>query len=192
MIAFRDGLPLIELANGQTVAFESAWLVRALNVASQRAGYPQWWLAPHVAESVRVWLRTMSDVRLLPVAQLTRAVRAALQTIGYTEVGDRFEASAPFTRISLVEIAQEAGKCYELAFFDALGRRLRKVLQLGGNYCELIGLEQCVKLLRHRKTWSPTCNALRSEIVTFAREHTGHQCRKVEGGLAKELYLHVE
>ena len=188
MIAFRDGLPLIELANGQTVAFDSAWLVRALNVASQRAGYPQWWLAPHVAESVRVWLGTLGDTRLIPVSKLTRAVRAALQTIGYTEVGDRFEASTPFARISLTEIAHEAGNGFELAFFQSLGRRLQEALQLGGNYCELIGLEPCVKLLRQKKAWSPTCDALRSEIVTFAREHTGHGY----GTLGKELYLHVE
>ncbi len=192
MIALRDGLPLIELENGQTVAFESAWLVRALNVASQRAGYPKWWLAPHVAESVRFWLGTISDTRLIPVAQLTRAVRAALQTIGYTEVGERFEAAAPFARISLVEVAQAAGGCYELAFFEGLGRRLHEVLQLGADYCELIGLEQCVKLLSQRKTWSPKCDALRSEIVTFAREHTGYRCLGTGEASTRELYLHVE
>lgn len=192
MIALRDGLPPIELENGHTVAFEKEWLVRALNVAAQRAGYAQWWLATHIAESVRMWLGALDDQRLIPSSQLTRAVCAALELIGYQEIGNQFEAAAPFARISLVEVAQEAGNGYELAFFTTLGRRLQEALELGGNYCELIGLEPCVKLLQHRKAWSPTCEALRSEIVTFAREQTEHRCLGEEAATGRELYLHLE
>lgn len=173
MIAFRDDLPLITLPNGQAVAFDRDWLARALNLAALRCGYSKWWLATHVAGSVHAWLKTVGDnVRVLPVENLTRAVRSALQVIGYAEVGERFEASAPFARISLIEIAQEAGYCFELGFFEALGRRLRDVLNMGGSYCELHGLESCVKLLRHRKVWCRDCDVLRAEIVSFARERT--------------------
>ena len=191
MIAFRDGLPLIALANSQVVAFEREWLVRALNVAALRAGYAKWWLAPHIAESVQVWLEGMPDVRVMPVAQFTRAVRAALQVVGYAEVGERFEAASPFSRISLIEVAQEAGSGYELAFFHTLGRRLHDVLDLGGSYCELIGLETCVKLLRQKKHWCPGCDALRMEIVIFAREQSGIVCRGSEDKPGRELFLHV-
>ncbi len=191
MIAFRDGLPLIALANSQVVAFEREWLIRALNVAAQRAGYAKWWLAPHIAESVQVWLEGMPDVRVMPVAQFTRAVRAALQVIGYAEVGERFEAAAPFSRISLIEVAQEAGNGYELAFFNTLGRRLHEVLELGGSYCELIGLETCVKLLRQKKHWCSRCDALRAEIVIFAREQSGIACRDAGDKPGRELFLHV-
>jgi len=52
MIAFRDNLPLIILANGQSICFDRDWLARALNLAAVRCGYTKWWLAPHVAESV--------------------------------------------------------------------------------------------------------------------------------------------
>src|SRR5688572_32974818 len=81
MIAFRDDLPLIQLPNGNVVAFDRDWLARALNVAAHRCGYAKWWLAAHVAESVHVWLKTLEDQRVIPVAQLTRAVRSALQVI---------------------------------------------------------------------------------------------------------------
>jgi hypothetical protein len=173
MIAFRDDLPLIVMDNGQTVAFDRDWLARALNLAAHRCGHAQWWLAPHVAESVRVWLGTLEEIRLLPVEHLTRAVCTALQVIGYAEVGERFEAAAPFARISLVELAQEAGQSFELGFFGALGRQLHEVLRRGSSYCELHGLERCVKLLQQRKIWSRDCETLRGEIVSFAREHTG-------------------
>jgi len=132
----------------------------------------------------------LHQLTVMPVAQLTRAVRAALQVIGYGEVGERFEAAAPFARISLVEIAQQAGDGYELAFFEALGRRLGEVLELGGSYCELHGLEPCVKLLQKKKIWSRDCAALRAEIVSFAREHTG-LARSADKAPGRELFLYV-
>ncbi len=190
MIAFRDDLPLIRLPNGQSVAFDRDWLARALNLAALRCGYTKWWLATHVAGSVQVWLKTLTDERVLPVDQLTRAVRSALQVIGYAEVGERFEAAAPFARISLIELAQEAGDCFELGFFGALGKRLHDILELGGSYCELHGLEHCVKLLQHRKVWSRDCDALQAEIVSYARAQTG-RARCTAGETAPELFLYV-
>ena len=190
MIAFKDGLPLIVLPNGQSVAFDRGWLARALSLAAHRCGYSKWWLSAHVAESVFIWLKGLPEITTLPVAELTRAVRSALQVIGYAEVGERFEAAAPFARISLVEVAQEAGQCFELGFFDALGRRLENVLNLGGSYCELHGLEACVKLLQNRKVWSRDCETLRGEIVTFARERSEHRRSGLESG-PTELFLYV-
>jgi hypothetical protein len=191
MIAFRDDLPLISLPNGHCVAFDRDWLARALNLAALRCGYAKWWLATHVAGSVQVWLKTMEDLRVIPVEQLTRAVRSALQVIGFAEVGERFEASSPFARISLVEIAQEAGDCFELGFFDGLNRRLRDVLKMGGSYCELHGLEPCVKLLQHRRVWSRDCDVLREEIVSYAREQTEHSRKGSSGEITPELFLYV-
>jgi hypothetical protein len=189
MIAFRSHVPPIVLSNGRIIAFDRDWLVRALNVAAQRAGYAKWWLAPHVAESLQSWMEGLHDLPVMPVAQFTRAVRAALQVIGYAEVGERFEASLPFARISLVEVAQHAGNGFELAFFGTLHTRLCEVMALGGSYCELVGLETCVKLLRKCKGWGRECDALRAEIVIFAREQTGRACRERDG--ARELFLHV-
>jgi hypothetical protein len=191
MIAFRDHIPLIVLPNGIAVAFDRDWLARALSVAAHRSGYAKWWLSVHVAESVHVWLKTLSDETVLPVKRLTEAVRSALQVIGYEEIGDRFEASAPFARISLVEIAQQAGDCFELGFFPALRRKLEEVLGMGGSYCELTGLEPCVKLLQHRKAWSRDCEALRGEIVRYARAHSEIARGPHQGDGARELFLYV-
>jgi hypothetical protein len=75
-------------------------------------------------------------------------------------------------RLSLVELAREAGSGYELAFFDHLGRRLQTLLRSGTTYLELIGLTPCVKQLRARKCWSRECDALQAEIVSFVRTQT--------------------
>lgn len=189
MIALRDFVPLITLPNGQSVAFDRDWLARALNVAALRCGYAKWWLAPHIAESVQSWLETLTHINVMPIAQLTRAVRAALQVVGYAEVGDRFEAAAPFSRISLADLAVQAGNGFELAFFSRLAARLREVLELGGSYCELHGLENCVRLLKRKRTWSGACESLKAEIVQFARDRTGASKHTADG--CREMLLFV-
>jgi hypothetical protein len=173
MIAFKDGLPVIQLASGQAVAFEREWLVRSLARAAQRAGYGKWWLAEHVAESVTTYLRDQREVTVLSVEKLTKAVQSVLQVIGYAEVGQYFVPAPQKVFVSLVELAREAGTGYELAFFHQLGRRIQELLREKNAHFELLGLEPCVKLLRARKVWSRDCDALRAEIVSFAREQTG-------------------
>ena len=192
MIAFRDNLPVIVLANGQIVAFEREWLARALGVAANRAGHPKWWLAGHVASSVQVWLESLSaTTTTVPVALLTRAVRAALQVIGYAEIGECFEAAAPFARISLVEVAQKAGDGFELAFFVGLAERLREVMLLGGSYCEMHSLEPCVRVLRRKRGWGKACADLRAEIVEFARSTTSTSYFARGADRPREVFLYV-
>jgi hypothetical protein len=173
MIAFRDNLPLVQFESGRTVAFERDWLVRSLVRAARKAGFAQWWLAEHVAESVTQYLRSQAELNVLPVDQLTKAVQSVLQVIGYAEVGRHFEAGRPVAQISLLDLARQAGSGYELAFFEMLGRRIQGLVTEEQCDFELFGLEPCVKLLRARKAWSRDCDALRAEIVSFAREQTG-------------------
>lgn len=172
MIALRDALPLIQLKDGHAVAFERDWLIRSLARAAQRAGYPHWWLAEHVAESVTEYLRHQREATVMPVDQMADAVRSALRVIGYSEVADSFTPGRPTVRISLPELAKEAGFGYELAFFETLGRRILETVRDGGCDFQLFGLEACVKLLRGKKVWSRDCDALRDEIIFFTREQT--------------------
>jgi hypothetical protein len=172
MIAFRDDLPLIQLQNGNAVAFERNWLIRSLARAAEQAGYHQWWLAEHVAESVTAYLRQQSEITILPVDQMADAVRSALRVIGYGEVADSFQPGRPTMRISLVELARNASAGYELAFFEALGRSIHDILDNGCRDFELYGLDLCVRLLRGKKVWSRDCDSLRDEIIFFTREQT--------------------
>ena len=191
MIAFRDALPLIVLQDRRAIAFDRDWLTRVLSLAAHRAGHPDWWLAPHVAESVHAWLKCLTDRTTMSADSFTRAVGEALKAIGYAEIGACFEAASPFARISLVEIAQEAGNGFELAFFTALDSRLREVFRTGGSYCELHSLEPCVKVLRQRRHWSKDSEELRAEIVTFARNHTAGALCGTGAPSAHDLFLHI-
>jgi hypothetical protein len=164
---------VIQLASGQAVAVERERLVVSLAHAAQRAGSDKWWLAEHVAESVTSYLRDQREITTLPVEQLTRAVQSVLQVIGYADVGQHFVPAPHKVCISLVQLAREAGSGYELAFFERLGRCIQELLQEKNAHFALLGLEPCVKLLRARKVWSRDCDALREEIVSFARVQTG-------------------
>jgi hypothetical protein len=170
MIAFKDDLPLVRFSPEEVGAFRRDWLLRSLAFAARRAGYDQWWLAEHVAESVTSYLRSNYDGPVVTLPRLEKAVRSALQAIGYGEVATSFALEPPFALIDLSEIAEKAGHGYELMFFELLSRDLQDALRNGRTYIEISGVAECVKALRARKNWSARCSTLRAEIVTFARQ----------------------
>ena len=173
MIALKDDFPLVQFDGGQLVAFQTDWLVRSLRRAAHKAGYSQWWLAEHVAESVTTYLLVGFEATTVSVSRLSAAVQNVLQVIGYAEVAGHFVPDAPPAKLSLNEVAREAGSGYELAFFEILGRRLQELVTPQTSHLELWGLERCVKRLRSRKVWSRDCDSLREEIVSFVREQVG-------------------
>jgi hypothetical protein len=173
MIALRDNLPLVRFDDGQVAGFEREWLVRSLARAARKAGYPGWWLARHVAESVATYLALNFEENVIGTPQLAKAVQSVLQVIGYAEVAAQFVPAPPPAYLSLFQLAREAGSGYELAFFYMLGRKIQNLLAARTTYFELSGLDRCVRQLRAKKVWSRDCAALRSEIVTFVREQIG-------------------
>jgi hypothetical protein len=170
MIAPRDEMPLVQFAGGEVTAFDPRWLTRRLVHAAEKAGYPQWWLAEHVAASVSNYLRYRYVGNVLTAPRLADAVNSVLQVIGYAEVASHFEAGPPPARISLLELAKKAGSGYELAFFELLARAMQQLLVTRAAYFELFDLELCVKELRARKVWARDCQALREEIISFLRD----------------------
>ena len=173
MIALKDGLPLVEFGGGRIVAFERDWMVASLQKAALKAGYPHWWLAEHVTESIATYLMLRFDENVLALPRLAKAVQSVLQVIGYAEVASHFDPSPPPIKVSLVEMAREAGSGYELAFFEMLGRSIQGMLASNTTRFELFGLERCVKQLRSKKVWCRDCDSLRTEIVSFVREQIG-------------------
>ncbi len=172
MIALADGLPLVQFEDGRVVAFQKDWLLRALVQAAAKAGYQKWWLAEHVTESVMAYLALQFEGNVVTVSELVAAVQSVLVVIGYSEIAPHVAPGAPGARLSLYQLAREAGTGYELAFFDGLGRKLQALLNNGTTYFELVGLVPCVKTLRAQKCWSRGCDALQNEIVSFVRKQT--------------------
>jgi hypothetical protein len=171
MIAFRNDLPLVSHPGGQAHTFDAERLLVSLECAARKAGYPKWWLCEHVTQSVLLHFRTEFLGSTVSSAELESAVRAALQCIGYSEVGQLFSFTPPSQEVSVLQLARQAGSGYELAFFDLLARQIRALVLNASTHFVLCGLEPAVKLLRSKKAWCRDCETLRCEIVVFTRDH---------------------
>lgn len=169
MIAFRNSLPLVRLANGEVSTLSRKWLRLSLKRAADKAGYVSWWLAEHVAESVLWYLAAGCDRPVITRDEISESVRCALQAIGYSEISARFETLDPPFELSLADLALEAGPGYELAFFQLLQERMRPALSNRASNLHMHGLQRCVRHLQSAKTWSRECSRLRNEIVSFVR-----------------------
>ena len=169
MIAFRNSLPLVRLANDELSSLSREWLGLSIKRAADRSGYVSWWLAEHVAESVLWYLASGCDRPVITIDEISESVRSALQAIGYSEIAANFETLNPPFELSLADLALEAGPGYELAFFQLLQQRIRPALSNHASNLHIHGLRPCVRHLQSVKTWSHECSRLRNEIVAFVR-----------------------
>ena len=176
MVAFKEEFPSLRCDSGQLFEFDQHWLRAAITRAADQAGYPKWWLTDHVTESIAFYLRLRNDEPVVPFSQLSQTVRYVLKVIGYKEIIPYFEPAPPPISLSLVEIAQEAGTGYELAFFDLLEKRINALLEIGTDNLHLCSLQAGVKHLRGTKVWTRACDSLREEIVCFVREKLATNC----------------
>ena len=170
MVAFKEEFPYLRCDSGQLFEFDQKWLHAAITRAADQAGYPSWWLTEHVTESIAFYLRLRNDEPVVAFSQLSQTVRYVLKVIGYKEIVPYFSPAPPPISISLVEIAEQAGVGYELAFFDLLEKRIHALVSSGTETLRLVGLQLCVKQLRGTKMWTRACDALREEVVCFVRE----------------------
>jgi len=170
VIGFLNNLPLVRFSDGQIMPFERTWLAGSLAKAAENAGYKKWWLAPHVTESVTNYLEKDFDESVVTINRLEKAVQSVLQVIGYADVAGHFHAAPPPARISLAELARDAGHGYELLFFDLLRARLRDAVDAKAERLEICDAHSGVKLLRSAKNWRRDCSGLLDEIVSFVRE----------------------
>ena len=170
MVAFKEEFPYLRCESGQLFEFDRDWLHAAITRAADQAGYPRWWLTDHVTESIAFYLRLRTDESVVAFSQLSQTVRYVLKVIGYKEIIPHFTPAPPPISISLIDIANEAGAGYELAFFDLLEKRINGLLDTGVENLKLCSLQGCVKHLRGVKVWTRACDILREEIVCFVRE----------------------
>jgi hypothetical protein len=170
MVAFKEEFPYLRCDSGQLFEFDRDWLHEAITRAADEAGYPSWWLTDHVTESIAFYLRLRTDESVVAFSQLSQTVRYVLKVIGYKEIIPHFSPAPPPITVPLVDLAQQAGTGYELAFFDILEKRLQSLLDSGVENLRLCSLHSCVKQLRGVKAWTRGCDILRSEIVCFVRE----------------------
>ena len=185
MIALSDGMPLVALPDGRNTAFDKRWITSSISNAAEHAGYSRWWLAEHIAESVSVYLKRDFAANSVAIPNLQEAVLGVLQSLGFHDVAEHFILPDPPVRLSLTELAREAGEGYELAFFGLLGDRLQNATGSHAARLEIHDLSGCVRLLGNRRN---RARVLREEIVDFIRQH-GQAAGHCRAGVPLEIQL---
>lgn len=167
MISLLDGMPLVRLRDGRNTAFDKRWITAAIRAAAEHAGYHRWHLAEEIAESVSSYLRRDFTANFVEIPNISEAILGVLASLGFRDVADFFHLPDPPVRLSLDELAREAGDGYELAFFGLLESRLRNIAESDAVRLEIRDLSPCLRLLSTKRRKQR--DGLRGEIIEFIR-----------------------
>ncbi len=169
MICLPNQLPLLKYGDHDVVHYESRWLKDSIRAAAARAGHDDWWFATDIARAVIEYLRERFPSATITIEQLYEKIARVLNYLGWKDIASQLEAKPPPLRVSLVEIAELAGEGYELVFFGLLRQRISDLAFTGSQQIHVHGLRMAVKRLSGAKRWTPACDALCDDIVTFVQ-----------------------
>lgn len=173
MICLPSQLPLLRFGNFEVVQYDARWLEDSIVAAAERAGHDDWWIAADVAKGVIEYLRQRYPANTISVEELYAKVARALAVLGWDDIAAELKVGAPPLRISLAEIAAEAGDGFELVFFRLLRERLAETCMTGSLQVQCYGLRQGVKILQRARRWGARCQRLAEEIAEFLRAELG-------------------
>ncbi|MGI9239217.1 MAG: hypothetical protein ACR2RV_00360, partial [Verrucomicrobiales bacterium] len=169
MICLPSQLPLLRFGNFEVVQYDARWLEDSIMAAAERAGHEDWWIATDIAKGIIEYLRQRYPSNTISVEELYEKISRALDVLGWDDVAAELQVGPPPLRISLAEIAKEAGDGFELAFFQLLRERLAETCVTGAQQVQCYGLKPGVKILRRARRWGGRCQILAEEIAEFLR-----------------------
>ena len=173
MICLPSQLPLLCFGDFEVVQYDARWLEDSIIAAAERAGHGEWWIAGDVAKGIIEYLRRRYPSNTITVEKLYEKISRALETMGYPDIAAELEVAPPPLRISLAEIASEAGEGFELVFFRLLRERLAETCLTGSQQIQCYGLKQGVKKLQRARRWGQRCQRFAEEIAVFLRAELG-------------------
>lgn len=183
MICLPAQMPLLLVGTKEVVHYEKEWLEEAISRAALEAGHEKWWFAEDVAKGMILYLQKRFRRNTITLQELFDKIAKTLTTIGFQDVADKLQPTPPPLRISLIDLAREAGSGYELVFFELLRRQLSDLESIGAGQIDCSGLKRCVKHLRGTKRWSKDCDLLEKEIVEFVQNRSGIKTATTEFSL---------
>ena len=169
MICLRNNLPLVRLEDGDVVEFDHGWLGVALAEAALEAGHAKWQHTRDVVVSIALFLELDYDGTTVTHQQIAALIETAVSELGYGEIAPHFRLAAPPVRISLDDVARDAGHSYELRFFDILRTRLQQAATTSNEAIEIHNVRLGIKRLRRSKSWSAPCRRLLEEVIFLVR-----------------------
>ena len=174
MISLASGLPVLQIGDRCVSHYSSEWLETSIRSAAEEAGHEGWWFASDIVRSLFLYLRDCFQDTVITVNQLFEKLRLTLSALGFQDIATHLLDQVPPCRISLMQLATDAemNGFYELHFFRKLGESLDEAIATGTHLVSTSGLRRAVRVLCGAKRWSPSCESLYQDTLTFIRDRT--------------------
>ena len=167
MIALREQLPLLRVAQDEVVHYEESWIRDIISEAAARSGSDDSWYAEDIAKGVTIYLKERFQQTSISLDELFEKIARTLRAVGMPKVADNLQPSAPPTRLSLASIAEDAGNGFELWFFHHLGERIGTLRGVGTKKLHCSELKMAVEQICRPKRWSQRCDQFQEEVLVY-------------------------
>lgn len=169
MICLPARLPLLEVGNQAITEYGEGWLSQSISQAAESAGHGKWLFAEDVARGVIEYLRDRFPGSKITLGDLFERISRTLDTIGFPDIAAQLQAAPPPARISLADLAREAGPGCELFFFCSLDERFAEARASGVDRIRFTGFDKCVQALVPDARAVTSREALRAEVLSHLR-----------------------
>jgi hypothetical protein len=173
---------VFQLANGENVPFSSEMI--SVELMGESAGKFEPEVIRHAAAAVFHHFKADLKKESVTIGEFTQALEQALRGLGLQVIAAE-EAPEPLPG-DLSRLVSECGSGGELHFYPRLRAALRVQLDNSSSRVHFRGLRPCVKRLAGARRWSPRCDTLSDQIVTFLRECLSADSRRSECSLVVE------
>ena len=185
MIAIAQDCLLFELASGESIPFSAEMI--SVELMGDAAGKFDPEVIRHAAASVFHYFKSDLARESVSVAEFAKALEKVLRELGFKVRPVESDASeSPRPAADLRALARESGDGRELVFFPRLRAELRAQLRGSPRIVRFSGLRGCVKQLAGARRWSPRCQNLHEQIISYLRECLCAEAGEVECRLVVE------
>lgn len=185
MISLASGCMLFKLPSGESIPFSAEMI--SVEVVGDGANRLDPDVVHHAAASVFHYFKHDLARKTVSVGEFAEALEKVLGSLGF-QVDDPGSTPPPTPSpgADLRRLARESGDARELVFFPRLRDEVRTQLRQSPRRVHFRGLRGCVKHLAGARRWSPRCQSLHDQIVTYLRECLGAEARAAECSLVVE------
>jgi hypothetical protein len=184
MIALASDCLLFRTASGESIPYSADMMSDEVAGDSLESFDPE--VVQHAASAVFHYFKYELGRQTVTVGEFAGALENVLRGFAATpEPVAQPRCLAGVIESDLFGMAREAGEG-ELFFFPRLRAELHQQLQAGPRILRFHGLRGCVKQLLGARRWSPRCQSLEGQIVTYLRQCLFAEPGPVEAALVVE------
>ena len=173
MICIVGNRPVLQIGRHQVSGYGTEWLRESIILGAEAAEREDFPFIEDLLEGILHYLENKCPLRVITIEELHSRMRRMLERIGCDAIARTLPLISPPVTLSLIRAAKEAGNGFELAFFNRIHDEIEELRMHGVKELRFTGTRDCVKMLRGVDRWTPPCEQLHEEIMTFLQTH-GH------------------